>query len=59
MVVTGKEKAFIGGLGAGITSLAGQVAVNQQITLKEVGYAVATWLITHIFVYYTTNTSAS
>jgi uncharacterized membrane protein YcaP (DUF421 family) len=59
MIVTGKEKAFLGGLGAGITSLAGQVAVNQQITLKEVMYAVSTWIVTHIFVYYTTNTSAS
>jgi hypothetical protein len=57
MVVTGKEKAFLGGLGAGITALVGQVAVNQQITLKEVLYAAATWVVTHIFVYYTTNSS--
>lgn len=56
MIITGKEKAFLGGLGAGITAFAGQLSVNDRVDLKTVAWSVGAWVITHLFVYYTTNT---
>lgn len=58
MVVTGKEKAFIGGLGAGITTFAGQLSVGGKLDTKTVAWSLGAWLATHLFVYYTTNTPA-
>jgi hypothetical protein len=54
--IIGNEKAVIGGLSAGILTLLGQLGVNNQMTLKEVVYALVTWVITHVVVYSTTNT---
>lgn len=57
MVITGKEKAFIGGLGAGITAFAGQLsATNGKLDTKTLICSLGAWLFTHLFVYYTTNT---
>lgn len=55
-LIIGREKAVIGGLSAGILSLVGQLGVNGQMTLKEGIYAVATWLVTHLVIYTSTNT---
>ena len=55
MVVTGKEKAFIGGLGAGITTLAGQLQVGGKLDVQTVAWSVGAWVATHVFVYYATN----
>lgn len=56
MRITGKEKAVVGGLGAGITTLAGQLQVGGKFSVSVVAWSVAAWLATHIFVYATTNT---
>lgn len=56
MVVTGKEKAFVGGLGAGITTFAGQLSVGGKLDAQTVAWSVGAWVATHLFVYYTTNT---
>lgn len=57
MRITGKEKAFLGGLGAGITAFAGQLAAtNGQINVKTLAWSVGAWVFTHLFVYYTTDT---
>lgn len=56
-LLAGQEKAIIGGAVAGILALLGQVGVNSQITLKEGIAAVVTWLVTHAFIWLTTNTS--
>lgn len=55
MVITGKEKAFIGGLGAGITTLAGQLQVGGKLDVQTVAWSVGAWVATHLFVYYATN----
>lgn len=59
MIITGKEKAFIGGLGAGITTFAGQLSVGGKLDVKTVAWSLGAWLATHLFVYYTTNTPAA
>lgn len=59
MIVTGKEKAFIGGLGAGITTFAGQLSVGGKLDVQTVAWSVGAWVATHLFVYYTTNTPAA
>lgn len=56
MVITGKEKAFVGGLGAGITTFAGQLSVGGKLDAQTVAWSVGAWVATHLFVYYTTNT---
>lgn len=57
MVITGKEKAFIGGLGAGVTAFAGQLAAtNGKVDVKTLAWSVGAWVFTHLFVYYTTDT---
>lgn len=58
-LILGNEKAIVGGLGAGVVALLGQVGVNSQITVKEAIYAVVTWVVTHILVYVTTNSPKS
>lgn len=55
MVITGREKAFIGGLGAGITTFAGQLSVGGKLDVKTVAWSLGAWAATHLFVYYTTN----
>ena len=57
MLVTGKEKAVLGGMVAGITTLSSQIVVNQQITLKEVVLSLVAWLLVHSTVWVTSNTS--
>jgi len=59
MSITGKEKAFIGGLGAGITTFAGQLSVGGKLDAKTVAWSLGAWLATHLFVYYTTNTAVA
>jgi hypothetical protein len=59
MNITGREKAFIGGLGAGITTLAGQLQVGGKLDAKTVAWSVGAWVATHLFVYYTTNTAVA
>jgi hypothetical protein len=56
MVINGKEKAFLGGLGAGITTFAGQLSVGGKLDVKTVAWSLGAWLVTHLFVYYATNT---
>jgi hypothetical protein len=56
MIITGKEKAFLGGLGAGIVTFAGQLQVGGKLDVKTVGWSLGAWVATHLFVYYTTNT---
>ncbi len=56
MIITGKEKAFVGGLGAGITTFAGQLSIGGKLDAQTVAWSVGAWLATHLFVYYTTNT---
>lgn len=56
MIITGKEKAFVGGLGAGVTTFAGQLSVGGKLDAQTVAWSVGAWLATHLFVYYTTNT---
>lgn len=58
MKITGNEKSFIGGLGAGITTFAGQLSVGGKLDVKAVSWSLGAWLATHLFVYYTTNTPA-
>lgn len=53
--ILGNEKAIIGGLSAGILSLLSSVGITGQMTVKDAAYAVATWVITHVVVYLTTN----
>jgi hypothetical protein len=55
MIITGKEKAFVGGLGAGITTFAGQLSVGGKLDAQTVAWSVGAWVATHLFVYYTTN----
>lgn len=59
MIITGKEKAFLGGLGAGITAFAGQLSVSEKINIKTLAWSVGAWVFTHVVVYYTTNTSVA
>jgi hypothetical protein len=59
MIVTGKEKAFLGGLGAGIVTFAGQLQVGGKLDVKTVGWSLGAWVATHLFVYYTTNTAVA
>jgi hypothetical protein len=54
--IIGNEKAIIGGLSAGILTLVSQIGVNGQMTIKEAAYSVASWVVTHVLVYITTNT---
>lgn len=56
MIITGKEKAFLGGLGAGIVTFAGQLQVGGKLDVKTVAWSLGAWVTTHLFVYYTTNT---
>jgi len=56
MIITGNEKSFLGGLGAGITAFAGQLSVSGKLDVKTVAWSVGAWVATHLFVYYTTNT---
>lgn len=57
MLITGKEKAFVGGLGAGITTLAGQLSVGGKLDTRTIVCSLGAWVVTHVFVYYTTNSS--
>lgn len=59
MKITGNEKSFIGGLGAGITTFAGQLSVGGKLDAKAVAWSLGAWLATHLFVYYTTNTAVA
>lgn len=56
MRITGKEKAFIGGLGAGMVAFAGQLSANSNVDVKTVAWSLGAWLFTHVVVYYTTDT---
>jgi hypothetical protein len=57
MIVTGKEKAIIGGLTAAATTLDVQLANSNNLTVKQVIYVVVAYILTHITVYATTNTT--
>lgn len=57
MTITGKEKAFLGGLGAGLTTFAGQLSLSGKVDVKTVAWSLGAWLATHLFVYYTTNST--
>ena len=56
-LLIGNEKSIIGGISAGVLSLGGQVGVNGQLTLKEGAYSIVTWVITHLVIWITTNSS--
>lgn len=59
MMITGKEKAFIGGLGAGMTTFAGQLSVGGKLDVQTVAWSLGAWVATHLFVYYTTNSEVT
>lgn len=54
-LISGKEKAVLGGLSAGVLALLGQLGVNSNLTIKEGVYAAITWLGTHFVIWLTTN----
>lgn len=56
MRLTGNEKAYIGGLVAGLVTLAIQLQQTGQFTTKEFLLSAGAWLIVHLGVYTATNT---
>lgn len=59
MIITGKEKAFVGNLGASITTFAGQLSVGGKLDFQTVAWSVGAGVATYLFVFYTTNTAAA
>jgi hypothetical protein len=56
MIITGNEKAILGGLASGVATLLVQLSANNHLTLREALYAVAAFIATHLVIYTTTNT---
>lgn len=54
--LTGNEKAFIGGLMAFLATTIVQVQQTGQFTLHEFYWSLASWAVTHLTVFVTTNT---
>lgn len=55
-LITGQEKAIIGGATAGVLTLLALVGISGQMTVKEAVYALVSWLFTHALVWTATNT---
>lgn len=56
MLITGKEKAVLGGLVAFLTTMNVQIQQAGQLTLKEFAWSVGAYVVTHVTVWAATNT---
>lgn len=57
--LTGSEKAFLGGLVAFLATTIVQLNQSGQLTLKELGYSLGSFIVTHLTVWSATNSPAA